>query len=197
LDQAEWLDRIETENDNLRAAIGWSIETGDAQTATRFGWVLAMYWVMRARHSEGRLWMEQTVARNDLPDETRAKALWALAVCVYGSGDDERLMAISEEGVAISRKVQDARAEAYSLGMVGFAALQLGELERATTVLEESLRLDRELGDDWAAAHILTHLAVVPLRQGDYPQAAAYAEEALELTDRTGDRLAANIALPT
>ena len=195
LDQAEWLDRLETENDNLRAAIGWSIETGDAQTATRFGWVLAMYWVMRARHSEGRLWMEQTVARNDLPDEMRARALWALAACVYGSGDDERLMAISEEGVAISRKVQDARAEAYSLGMGGFAALQLGELDRATRTLEESLRLDRKLGDDWAAAHILTHLAVVPLRQEDYPRAAAYAEEALELTDRTGDRLAANIAL--
>jgi predicted ATPase/DNA-binding XRE family transcriptional regulator len=195
LDQAEWLDRLETENDNLRTAIGWSIETGDAQSAARFGWVLAMYWVMRARHSEGRLWMEQTVARDDLPDELRAKALWALAASVYGSGDDERLMAISEEGVAISRKVQDARAQAYSKGMVGFAALQLGDLDRATRALEESLRLDREQGDDWAAAHILTHLAVVPLRQGNFPQAAAYAEEALELTDRTGDRLAANIAL--
>ncbi|HEX2739681.1 MAG TPA: helix-turn-helix domain-containing protein [Rubrobacter sp.] len=195
LDQATWLDRLETENDNLRAAIGWSIETGDAQSASRFGWVLSMYWVMRSRHSEGRLWMEQTVARNDLPDETRAKALWALAACVYGSGDDERLMAISEEGVAVSRRVRDARAEAYLVGMGGFAALQLGDLDRATRDLEESLRLDRELGDDWAAAHILTHLAVVPFRQGNFPRVAAYAEEALELTERTGDRLAANIAL--
>ena len=139
--------------------------------------------------------MEQTVARNELPDETRAKALWALAACVYGSGDDERLMAISEEGVAVSRKIRDARAEAYLVGMGGFAAPQLGDLDRATRDLEESLRLDRELGDDWAAAHILTHLAVVPLRQGNFPRVAAYAEEALELTDRTGDRLAANIAL--
>ena len=195
LDQAAWLDRLETENDNLRAAIGWSLEAGDASVAARFGWVLCMYWVMRARHSEGRLWMEQAVAMEGLADEMKAKALWALAACVYGSGDDERLMAISEEGVALSRKVRDVRAEAYSQGMVGFAALQLGELDRATRFLEESLQLDRELGDDWAAAHILTHLAVVPLRQKDYSRAAAYAEEALELTNKTGDRLAGNIAL--
>ena len=195
LDQAAWLDSLETENDNLRAAIGRSIETGDAQTAARFGWVLAMYWVMRARHSEGRLWMEQAVAREDLPDEMRAKALFALAACVYGSGDDERLMAIAEEGVAVAQRVRDARAQAYSFGMIGFAALQLGELDRATRILEETLRMDRELGDEWACAHILTHLAVVPLRQENFPQAAAYAEEALELTNRTGDRLAGNIAL--
>jgi predicted ATPase len=64
-DQGEWLDRLEAENDNLRAAIGWSLETSDAQAAARFGYALAMYWGMRTRHSEGRLWMEQVVARSE------------------------------------------------------------------------------------------------------------------------------------
>jgi predicted ATPase/transcriptional regulator with XRE-family HTH domain len=195
-DQGEWLDRLATENDNLRAAIGWSLESGDTRAAARFGYALGMYWVMRARHSEGRLWMAQAVARGeDLPAQMRAKALWALGVCVYGSGDDDWLMAISEESVALSRKAGDRRVEAYTLGMMGFASLQLGELERATRVLDEALEIFREQGDDWGSAHILTHLAVVPLRQGDYPQVAAYAEEALELTNKTGDRLAGNIAL--
>ncbi|MDQ4043485.1 MAG: tetratricopeptide repeat protein [Actinomycetota bacterium] len=194
-DQAKWLDRLETENDNLRAAIGWSLESGDTQAAARFGYALAMNWVMRTRHSEGRLWMEQAVARGeDLPAAMRAKVLWALEVCMYGSGDDERLMAISEEGAALSRLAGDRYTEALHLGMMGFAALQLDELDRATRVLNESLEIYREYGDDWGAAHILTHLAVVPLRRGDYPRAAAYAEEALELTNRTGDRLAGNIA---
>jgi predicted ATPase/DNA-binding XRE family transcriptional regulator len=195
-EQVEWLDRLEAENDNLRAAIGWALEAGEAQTAAQFGWALGMYWVMRARHSEGRLLMEQTLAQGtDLPAQMRARALWALAVCVYGSGNNERLVAISEEGVVLSRRAGDARAEAYTLGMIGFGVLQLGELERAARVLDESLEMDREQGDDWGAAHILTHLAVVPLRRGDYPRAAAYAEEALKLTSRTGDRFAANIAL--
>ena len=195
-DQGEWLDRLEAENDNLRTAIGWSLEAGETLTAARFGWALGMYWVMRARHTEGRLLMEQTVAQGDnLPGEMKSKALWALAASVYGSGDDNRLMAISEEGVALSRRAGDRQSEASLLGMMGFAALQLGELDRATQILEESLGIFREQGDAWAAAHILTHLAITPLRRGEYPQAAGYAEEAFALTRQTGDRLAANIAL--
>jgi tetratricopeptide (TPR) repeat protein len=107
-------------------------------------------------------------------------------------------MEISEEGVAFSRKAGDTRAEAYTLGMMGFAALQLGELDRATRILEEALEMFREQGDEWGAAHILTHLAVVPLRRGDYAQAAwatgehglatRYFRDALVLTFEVVDR---------
>jgi len=195
-DQGEWLDRLEADNDNLRAAIRWSVEAGDPQTAARFGWSLSMYWVMRTRHSEGRLLMEQALARGGaFPAQMRARAIWALAACVYGSGENERLMALCEEGLALSREAGDTRAEAYALGIMGMAALQLGELDRATRVLEESLEMFREQGDDWGAAQILTQMTVAPLRRGDYPHAAAYAEEALKLTRRTGDRQAGNIAL--
>ncbi len=196
-DQIEWLDRLEAENDNLRAAIRWSLEAGDAQVAARFGWALGMYWVMRARHGEGRLLMEQTLAQDDgaLPARMRAKALWGLAVCVYGSGDSERLMAITEEGVALSRRAGDRREEARTLVMAGFAALQLGDLERAARILDESLEMLREVEDTWGSAHSLAQLAMVHLRRADYPRAAGLAEEALMLTRQTGDRYAANIAL--
>jgi predicted ATPase len=195
-DQIEWLDRLEADNDNLRAAIGRSLEAGEAPTAARIGWSLSMYWVMRARQSEGRLLMEQTLARGgDFPAQMRARAIWALAACVYGSGDNEWLMALCEEDIALSKQAGDTRVEAYALGIMGMAALQLGELERATRVLEESLDMFRRQGDDWGAAQVLTQMTVAPLRRGDYPRAAAYAEEALELTRRTGDRQAGNIAL--
>jgi tetratricopeptide (TPR) repeat protein len=112
-----------------------------------------------------------------------------------GSSHRASPLSLSEEGVAFSRKAGDRRAEAYTLGMMGFATVQLGELDRATQVLEKSLELFREQEDAWGAAHILTHLVVVPLRRGNYQRAARYSEEALELTRRTGDRLAGNIAL--
>jgi tetratricopeptide (TPR) repeat protein len=114
---------------------------------------------------------------------------------VYGSGENEWLVTIAEEGVSLSRQAGDRQSEAGNVGMMGFAALQLGDFDRANRALDESLKLWRELGDAWAAAHILTHLAVPPLRLGDYQRAAAYAEEALVFTQQTGDRLAANIAL--
>jgi predicted ATPase/transcriptional regulator with XRE-family HTH domain len=195
-DQVEWLDRLEAENNDLRTAIGWSLEADDAPSAARLGWALAMYWVMRARQSEGRRLMEQTLARSaDAPAGVRARAIWALSVCIYGSGDDERFMALCEEGVDLSRKAGDARTEAYSLGMMGFAALQLGDLDRAARVLEMALGMDRERDDAWGAAHVLIHLAVVTRSRGERPRATRYAEEALALARQTGDRFAAEGAL--
>jgi predicted ATPase len=196
-EQVEWLDRLEAENDNLRAAIGWSLEAGEEQTAARFGWALSMYWVMRARHSEGRLLMEGTLAQggDELPAKMRARVLWALAACVYGLGDDEHLLEISEESVALFRRAGDGHGEAYALGMVGFVALRLGDLDRAARVLEEALEGFREHEDAWGSAQVLNYLAVVPLRRGEHQRAARYAEEALALTRQTGDRLAGNISL--
>jgi predicted ATPase len=196
-EQVEWLDRLEAENDNLRAAISSSLEADDAQTAARFGWALRMYWLLRARQAEGRMLTEQTLERDGgrLSARTRAKALDALAVCMYGLGDDRRLITVAEEGADLSRRDGDSHGEARGLGMMGFAALQLDELDRAQQVLEEALRGFRKHEDAWTAAHILNHLAVVPLRRGEYRRATGYAEEALELTRQTGDRLAAQTAL--
>jgi predicted ATPase/DNA-binding XRE family transcriptional regulator len=195
-EQVKWLDRLEAENDNLRAAIRRSLEAGDVHTAARFGWALGMYWVMRTRHSEGRMLLEKTLTSGgDLPAPLRARALWALGVCVYGSGDDERLMEIAEEGIALSRRAGDSQGEAYALGLLGYAALQLGNLDRAARTLEESLEMVREQGDAWRAAHILNHMTVVALNRGEHQRAAGYAEESLALVRQTGDRYAANVAL--
>jgi non-specific serine/threonine protein kinase len=156
-----------------------------------------MYWLMRGRQSEGRLLMEQTLERDggDLPARLRARALDALAVCMYGSGDDERLMAVSKESAAHSRRSGDAQGEARGLGMMGFAALQLGQLERAQRLLEEALKGFRKHEDAWTAARMLNHLAVAPLRRGEHRRAARYAKGTLALTGQTGDRLAAQTAL--
>jgi len=190
-EQVEWLDILEAENDNLRAAIGWSLEAGDAQTAARFGWALSMYWVMHTRQDEGRLLMVQTLSQADgLPSEMRAKALWALAACMYGSRDDERLMAVAEEGASLFRRAGDRPGEAYMLTMWSLAAMGLGDLDRATRSLEEALESSRKQGDAWGSAHMLIHLASVSFRRSDHPRAARYAEEALTLTRQTGDRFA-------
>jgi predicted ATPase/DNA-binding XRE family transcriptional regulator len=195
-EQVEWLDLLESENANLRAAISRSLEAGEAQTAARLGGALAMYWVMRARQSEGRRLMERALARSaDAPAGVRARVIWALSVCIYGSGDGERLMRLCEEGVALSREAGDADAEAYALGMMGFAAVELGDLDRAARVLEIVLAMDRERGDAWGAAHVLIHLAVVARGRDEHPRAAGYAEEALALARQTGDRFAAEGAL--
>ncbi|MDQ4129072.1 MAG: helix-turn-helix domain-containing protein, partial [Actinomycetota bacterium] len=194
-DQVEWLDKLEADNDNFRAAIGRSLEAGDALTAARFGWALAVYWVMRARREEGRLLMERTLSGGNLPARMRARALYALGLCVNGSGEDRRLMAVSEESVALFREAGDGHGEAYALLVLSFAALQLGDLDLAERVLEQALEGFRRYADAWGSAHSLNHLAVASYRRGNYPLAAGHAEEGLAVTRRSGDRLGANVAL--
>jgi hypothetical protein len=91
LEQVEWIDRLDAENDNLRAAIRWSLEADDAQMAARFGCALRMYLVLRARRTEGRLLMEQTLVQGDdlhrhaasVAREELGKRAWTEA---YGEG---------------------------------------------------------------------------------------------------------------
>ena len=189
--QIDWLDRLETEHDNLSAAIGWSLAVGDLESAVRIGWALAMSWVMHNWHAEGRLWMDQVLARGDnLPPLLRAKALYALGVVEYGPGDAERLLALSQESADLFRQTGYRHGEALALGLVAFAAIMLGDLDRADAVFRAGLEIVQGLGDKWAAAHMLSQQAVVPLRQGDYDQAVRHAEAALALTRQTGERLA-------
>ena len=195
-DQVAWLDRLELENDNLRAAIGWSLESGDLHTVARFGYALRMYWVMRVRHSEGRLWLEQAVARDgDLPAIPRGKARYALAICIYGSRDVAHLLAVSEESLALFQQAGDVHYQALAAAMVAFAATQLDDLERAEAIFHAGLEVLRAAGDTWAAAHLLNHLTAIALKRRQYAEATRWAEEALACALQTGDGLGRYVAL--
>jgi predicted ATPase/DNA-binding XRE family transcriptional regulator len=193
---AEGLSTLVGESDNMRAAIGWSLDRGNLEDACRFGMAMRMFWVVQARHSEGRHWMEQALARGaDLPPIMRARANYALACCVYGSGDTDRLVAASEACADLFREAGDRYGEAIGLGMLGIATLVAGELDRSEAAFLEGLAMLRELGDRWASAHLLNHLAPVARRRGDYALAARRDEEALALARQTGDLLATYCAL--
>jgi predicted ATPase len=188
---AEGLNTLESENDNLRAGIGWSLDQGNVEAASRFGMAMRMFWVVKGRHSEGRHWMDQTLERGiDLQPTMRARALYALACCLYGSGDNERLLAVSTECSELFRDAGDRYGDALGLGLIGFAQLLLGDLDHATAALQEALAIFRSLDNPWASAHILNHLAPVARSRGDLALAARFDEEALAFAHQTGDVLA-------
>ena len=95
---------------------------------------------------------------------------------MYGSGDAERLIAVSEESAALFRQAGDGHGAAHAPGMIGFAMLQMGDLDGATRIFGEVLENLKEQGDSWTSAHILNHMAVAPLRRGDYPRAGEHAQ---------------------
>lgn len=187
--QCTWLPRLEEEHDNLRAALGWSLESGNTRTAVRLGWALGMFWWIHGHLSEGRRWMEDALARGEaLPEHMRAKALVIAGCMAFGQGDYEQSESRCEESLALLRTEGDKRVEALALGILGLTALHQADYERATALFEESLELFQQLADKWGCALLIGGLGVISLYRGDYEQATALLEDSLTLSRQIGDR---------
>jgi predicted ATPase/DNA-binding CsgD family transcriptional regulator/transcriptional regulator with XRE-family HTH domain len=194
--QVEWLEILERENANLRAALAWAL-ANDVEIAGRLGWALWPFWNIRNRQREGRRWMEPVLARREeLPLPLRARANMAAAAMAYGQGGDEAVEQVARELMEISRRVgRDPHAEAYAHTGFGLVATARGDFEAATEHLEEALPLLQESGEEGMAAQAHTWLGMVLLLQGDHERAEQRFEESLALGRRIGDRLSIYQAL--
>jgi len=205
-----WLQRLETEHDNVRAALAWcQTEAGDAEVGLRLAGALWRFWDTRGYLSEGRRWLEQTLARRDLevprehglvaaPDHAtiqprkarmamRAQALYGAGALAWSQGDYGRATALLEESLALFRALEDTAGIASTQNHLGVIAQLQGDYGRATTLLEASLALRRELGDTQGIAGALNNLGMVALCQGGYVQARPLVEEALALVRELGN----------
>ena len=87
-DQVPWMERLEAEHDNLRAALSWSLEAGDAESALRIGGALWRFWNVRGHSSEGRRWLAAGLSGGEAaPVSVKARALLALGYLALRQGD--------------------------------------------------------------------------------------------------------------
>jgi predicted ATPase/DNA-binding XRE family transcriptional regulator len=193
-DQVEWLERLERENGNLRAAMSWALDGGDAEVAARLAWALWLFWVMRGPHGEGRRWAEAVLDR-ELAPVLRARAAVAAATMAYGQGDHGACEGYSDEAMDLSRRGGDELCTAYALSLVGTNAMHRGELEKAVSCLEEALRLFSSVGEEGAVPMARVGLGIVLLARGKEDRASGVFEEALVSARREGNALATNMAL--
>ena len=172
-EQVAWTARLAREQDNLRAALGWLLERGDAERATRIGWALARFWMVRGQLGEGQRWMGQALARGDrLSPAARARALGVTGVLAHQGGDQERAATLLDETIEITRAIDDHAILAPIVLMRGHVALSRGDYALAAAALDDARALFRELGEKWGVGAALTgqtHLAVV---EGDLGRAA-------------------------
>jgi predicted ATPase/class 3 adenylate cyclase/Tfp pilus assembly protein PilF len=182
--QGEWLERLELEHDNLRAALEWGWGSEPA-SALRLAGALGGFWDVRGHWSEGREALEREV---EAPGEVRAKALQRAGWLAQRQGVHERAKGLSEASLALSRELGDKRGIAASLNTLGFVAWRRGDYPAVRALLEESLAVWRELGDPSRIAGSLSNLGVVTMDQGDYGTARALLGEALVLNRVIGNR---------
>ena len=194
--QLEWLERLEAEHENLRAAMGRFVEGDRIEPAVDLGWALWLFWWFHGHVEEGSRLMEEVLSRSaSLPPYPRARALSGAGVMAFARGDYVRAENLLEGSLALFREVGDKHGVAGALIIPGQMATFRGEHAHAKETLEESLGLYRELGDDWNVALLLNFLGVIPLSQGDTDRAARHFEEGLGVARRVGDRLPIRVSL--
>ncbi len=190
--QGPWLERVEREHDNFRAALEWSKTAPDGtEEYLRLAGALWFFWFMRGYLSEGREWLEGALSAGaGASASARAKAVNGAGLLAWRQGDDARAAALGEEGLALSRQMGYKLGIGHSLHTLAVVARRRGDDVRAAALGEESLAVVRDIGYKWGIAHALDTLGDLARHQGDYERAAALLEESLglfrELKDKGG-----------
>jgi predicted ATPase len=185
----EWLDRLESEHDNFRAALDWLEASGDIQLALRLAGAVWRFWAMRGHMAEGVRRLESLLGKDKHPTTSRAESLSGATVMrVDGGGDLGLAMLQAEEALAIYRAQGDAWGIAHSLFLLGATANETADFPRAKPPLEDGLRRFRELGDEHYALLTAMQLAWTYAELGDDQHARALEEEGLRQSRATGNQ---------
>jgi predicted ATPase/class 3 adenylate cyclase len=189
-DQGAWLDRCDQEHANLRAALRWAIEAGEAGRAQAAAGALWRFWQQRGHLTEGRRWLGEVLAMPSGQARTaaRAKALAGAGGIAWWS-NREASRALYDEALAIERELGDPARLAEALYNQAFAVAAEHDLESAARLLDESLELFRQVGDEPGVARVLTMLVVPDAMAGAWDRVAARIEEVVAIWRRLGNRL--------
>jgi predicted ATPase len=190
-DQLEWIERLEAEHDNMRAALTWALERKEAEVALRLGGALWWFWWMRGHNSEGRRWLEEALAMDGRGSpEVRAMALAGVGYLALEQGDLDWAKEVCEEGLELLlHEGREAReAKLIALAGLGWVALDREEYEQAKQLFEEGLAPSREMSDTWWLANSLSNLAVASHFLGNSEKATELYEESMDLFREQGDK---------
>jgi predicted ATPase/DNA-binding SARP family transcriptional activator/DNA-binding CsgD family transcriptional regulator len=194
--QMEWLERLEREHENLRAAMRWLLEGDEVERAVRLAWALWLFWWYRGHYEDGQRFADETLAKgHPLSLSQRAKVAWIRGVTSYGRDSAERAARLCQESVDLFRQAGD-ETNNLALALMGASVtwLQCGDAERASALLEEATDLHRGTGDSWGISTALAHLGMVELNRGEHAHALRHLEEARTISEKISNGVAGHMA---
>jgi predicted ATPase/class 3 adenylate cyclase/Tfp pilus assembly protein PilF len=183
-DQPEWLRQLELEHDNLRAALGWSLEEGvGTESDLRLCGALFRFWAHRGHAIEGHRWCVAALARNEGQAATtaRAKALHASGTLAWRLGDITVARSLLEQALALSRDLGDTVREGRILNNLGGVAIHQSDHVAAQGYLEQGVAIHRAMGDRAMEARVLNNLVALNINDGRFAEAQEPLERALAL----------------
>ena len=191
--QADWLERLEREHDNVRATLSWMLGPAQAgpgiEKALRLVVALHAFWDVRGHYREALSYLEQALARSEgVTASVRASALKSAGHCAHAQCDLDRSEAWFRECLILFRQQEDTRGVASTLQGLGWVAMA-NNIATARSLFEESLALYREIGDKEAIAWSLVSLAQAVSAQGEYRRGHILIEESLAMYMEMSNKL--------
>ena len=187
-EQMRWLDLLETEHNNLRAALRWSLQIEDVQTTLRLAGALWRFWYVRGHLSEGMRWLDRALDLEGGDPALRARALRGGGELSHSQGDLDRAQELCQEALAMSSQLGDEAQIADALNRLAFVIRRRGEFARARTMHQEALELYRKLDDGWGVSRSMDLLGRAAAFQGDFEASLPLLEEGLHMWRQVGDR---------
>jgi predicted ATPase len=218
--QGRWLARLTNEIDDLRAALGWAVETRHAVLGLQLATALTRFWYPFGRPGEGRAWLTTLLslcepgqveayrlvdsARHVGPDQADgntvsaavyARALLGAGFLAYWQGYGAEACRQAEAALALGRVAGETHATLQALRLLGEASMGQDDVTRARAWLEGGLTLAHRLDEQWECAVMLGDLASIMAQDGDFPRAQALYSESLVLFHGLGEqgRIAATL----
>jgi predicted ATPase/class 3 adenylate cyclase len=191
--QDEWLDRLDREHDNIRAALAYALDARVDNIALRLASGSGTFWWIRGYWSEGRRWLETALHRSQTDNPGLLfKTLEAAAHLAYRQGDNQRARQLAIDAVQRAHELGDARAIARGLRVLALA--NEGE-EQFQRLVQQSADYARKAGDQWALLMALNNLGYLAFNAGDLDRAGPFFDEALRIARSRRDRRSEAVVL--
>jgi predicted ATPase/DNA-binding SARP family transcriptional activator len=191
----KWLDRLERDHDNFRAALDWLDASGDSGGALRLTAALWRFWDQKGHLIEGRRHLDRTLGADERPTPARAKALSGAADMALTCGDVTAGRLRAEEALELHRGLHDDWGTAFSLLMFAYGIGQEGDWPRAQQLFGESVQRFRGLGDEYYELRAARAHAWSYYEAGDLERSRELYEEILPRARATQHELVEAITL--
>jgi predicted ATPase len=192
--QLTWLQWLEREHDNLRAAMRWLIAQGEhgeresVEKALRLCAAIWWFWSVRGYVGEGRYWLGRALAISEnVVLSVRAAAIESAGMLAYAQDDHKKAVELLEQSLALFRELGNEQHIGTCLYRLGLVAWSHGH-EIAKALAEETLQIFEKLGDKNSSADAYLLLAYIAFEQPAYERARWLAEESVRLFRETSDK---------
>lgn len=165
----EWIRRLETEMDNLRAALEWLFATNQVEDGARLATALGYFWRVRGHREEGVRWLERAVeGRQGVEDALQADLLGHLGTMNMRMTQLTPARELLERAVALAARAGDRASEARWIHALTWVSRLEGDLDSAQRLGQQSLDIRRSIGDRIEIDYSLASLSDVLMLKGDW-----------------------------